>query len=59
MLYEEFNKLTNTLQEEPQSTVPHPWLAQDEKRRNLTNRYGENTVTWRSMTKPERKGRVY
>ena len=36
---EEFNKLTNTLKtEERQSTDPYPWLAEDDERRNLTDR---------------------
>ena len=39
VLFEEFNKLTNTLKrEELQATDPYPWLAEDDKRRNSTER---------------------
>ena len=39
VLYEEFNKLTNILKrEEPQPTDIYTWLAEDDERRNLTDR---------------------
>ena len=45
---EEFNKLTNTLRrEEQRSTDTYPWLAEDDERRNSTDRYWRNIVIWR------------
>ena len=39
-LYKEFNKLTNNLKrEEQQSTELYSWLAENDKRRTLTERY--------------------
>ena len=38
-LYEEFNKLTNNLRsEEQKSTNPFPWLAEEDERRNLSEK---------------------
>ena len=47
MLCKEFNKLTGTLKtEEQQSTDPYPWLAEDDERRSVTEKYWRNILIW-------------
>ena len=45
-LCEGFNKLTSTLKRKWQSVDPYPWLAEDDERRNLRDRYWRNMFIW-------------
>ena len=59
MLCKKFSKLANTSKsQEQQSADPYPWLAEDDERRNLTERYWRNILIRKLMFNTEGKGGV-